>query len=96
MMQTDVKSSQLTSSNTVFAGPARIKGVYINPGASTGSVVFKDGGANGTTVLTLNTPALGANGSSTVYILLPGEGIWCASNVHATLSQVAAVTTFYG
>ena len=49
-VQTDVKAGSLAASGTVFAGRTRVRGLIIEPGASAGSVVLKDGGAGGTTI----------------------------------------------
>jgi len=90
MMQTDVKSAQLTSTNTAYAAPARVKAVTISY-ASGGTVVLKDGGASGITRLSFTAPA--TNG--TEHMLIPGEGIKFDTDVHATLSS-ATIVVFYG
>ena len=99
-MQTDVLASvpltstgQFTNQTPANLGRTRIKAVYIVPSATAGSVVFKDGGASGTTVLTLNTVASAAQPT---YLLLPGEGVLCSTNVHGTVSNVTSTTIFYG
>ena len=89
-MQTDVLSSEKTSSGSVFAGRARVKAITVAY-ASGGTVAIKDGGSSGTTVWSFTAPA--AAGS--VHVLLPGEGILCATNVYATLSS-ATVNVVYG
>jgi len=90
MMQTDVLSAEKTSSGSVFAGRARVKAITIAY-ASGGTVAIKDGGSSGTTVWSFTAPA--AAGS--VHVLLPGEGILCATSVYATLSS-ATVNVMYG
>ena len=99
-MQTDVLASvpltadgQFTNQTPANLGRTRVKAVYIVPSATAGSVVFKDGGASGTTVLTLNTVASAAQPT---YLLLPGEGVLCSTNVHGTVSNVTSTTIFYG
>ena len=99
-MQTDVLASvpltadgQFTNQTPTNLGRTRIKAVYIVPSATAGSVVFKNGGASGTTVLTLNTVASAAQPT---YLLLPGEGVLCSTNVHGTVSNVTSTTIFYG
>jgi hypothetical protein len=53
--------------------------------------VVRDGGAGGTTVLTLNTPAV-----TDIYdLMIPDNGILCATNVHVTVSNVTSVTVLY-
>ena len=99
-MQTDVLASvpltstgQFTNQTPTALGRTRIKAVYIVPSATAGSVVFKDGGASGTTVLTLNTVASAAQPT---YLLLPGEGVLFSTNVHGTVANVTSTTIFYG
>ena len=100
-MQYDVLASQpITSTgqlkdqngNNILR--ARIKGVYGVSGALAGSVVLRDGGADGKILMTLNSPT--AANSGTFWFPLPGEGILAETNVHATLSNVASFMIIYG
>ena len=91
MMQTDVKAVSLALSGSVFGDRTRVKGMVIEPGTGPGSVVLKDGGASGTTVMTINTTALG----EPFNVLIPGEGVLFSTSVYATLTD-AKVTVFYG
>lgn len=90
-MQTDVKAASLAASGSVFAERTRVRGMLIEPGASAGSVVLKDGGSGGTTVMTINTGA----GAASFPVVIPGEGVLFLTNVYATLTN-AKVTVFYG
>ena len=99
MQQTDILASQpITSSGALQnqagnnIGRGRIRAIYIVPGASAGSVVFKDGGASGTTIATINTV-----GSATVqqYIRLPANGLLFQTSLYATLTNVTSVMVFY-
>ena len=92
MMQTDVLSATATADGTLVAGPARIKGILLTTTSSAGAVVLKDGGASGTTKLTLNTPAV----AEMFNALLPGEGIRFTSDVYVDVTNVSSVTVFYG
>jgi hypothetical protein len=102
-MQYDVQASApLTTTGQVTnnAGtPAnlsriRIKGLYVVPGAAAGSVVFRDGGASGDILLTLNTPTVANAGAYN--IIIPGEGILAETNLHGTVTNTASVVVFYG
>jgi hypothetical protein len=92
-MQTDVKSAYRTTTGT-FQNEAgtqnlervRLKGVFLN---GTGTAIFRDGGASGTTRLTLNN-------TGTNSMLIPGEGILFTTDVHVTVTGVSSVTAFYG
>ncbi len=89
-MQTDVKAISLSASGSAAGGRARLRGMVIEPGSSTGSVVMKDGGSSGTTIMTLNTVANG----ETFNVLIPAEGVLFETSIYATLSN-AKVTVFY-
>lgn len=89
-IQFDVKASEKTTSGTVFAGPARVKGLSISY-ASGGTVVIKDGGSSGTTVWSFTAPA--AAGSLSV--LMPSDGIRCGTDVYVALTSATA-TVIYG
>jgi hypothetical protein len=99
-MQTDVLVSppltadgQFTNQTPTALGRTRIKAVYIVPSALAGSIVFKDGGASGTTILTLNTVASAAQPT---YLIFPGEGVLFSTNVYGDVTNIGSVTIFYG
>ena len=87
----DVKSNVATSTNTVVPYPARVRSIYYTANASAGSIVVKDGGSGGTTVISVATPANGYGS-----IVIPGDGVLCSTNVHVTLTNVASATVFFG
>ena len=99
-IQTDVLASvpltatgQFANQATNALGRTRIKSVYIVPSGTAGTVVFKDGGSGGATVLTLNTVA---SATQPTYMLIPGQGVVFATNVHGTVTSIGSVTIFYG
>ena len=99
-MQTDVLVSQVLTADGQFTdqasatiGRARVKAVYIIPSATAGSVVFKNGGASGTTIMTLNTVA---SATQPTYVLFPGEGVLFSTNVYGDVTSIGSVTIFYG
>jgi hypothetical protein len=88
----DVKSTRLAGAGgAIFGGPARVKGVYIVSSGTGGSVVIRDGGVTGTIVATLDTPAA----AGMVYMKLPEDGLRCATDAYAVLTDVTAATFFY-
>ena len=96
---TDVKSTHLTASGAVFAGPSRILGIYYCSEGALGTIVIRDGGASGTVLATFDVPVGGTSaGEPVVYeIDIPGNGIYCATSSYATLTGgVDKVTVFYG
>ena len=100
-MQTDVLVSAVLSSDGQFTNATgtaditrcRVKAVYIVPAAIAGSVVFKDGGTGGTTIMTLNTVA---SATQPTYLLFPGEGVLFNTKVYADVTNIGSVTIFYG
>lgn len=91
MMQTDVKAKSLAVSGTAYAERTRVKGLIITSSATAGGVVLKDGGSSGTTIMTIDTPAVG----SVINVQIPGEGVLFSTDVYAALTN-ATVTVFYG
>lgn len=88
----DVVSAAVTATGTVVASAAgRLRGLYIRTTGTEGTAVFRDGGASGTIILTLNTPA--AEGHMNIDV--PGGGIAFSTDLHATLTNVDGVTAFY-
>jgi len=89
-MQTDIKAVSLAASGTAFNQRTRIRGALIEPGASAGSVVFKDGGSGGTTIMTINTTANG----ETFSMVIPADGIVFQTDAYVALTN-AKITVFY-
>jgi hypothetical protein len=90
-MAYDIQAATVTEAGVAVNKRARVKGLSYVTGGTAGSVVLKDGGSGGTTVLTLNTPA-----TTDVYdLMIPDNGILCATNVHVTVSNVTSVTVLY-
>ena len=93
-MQYDVKAATLTSDDTAVAYRVRVKGLLVSPTpGSAGSVVLKDGGSGGTTLLSINV----ASGATSPFpVVVPGEGILFSTDVYVDVTTVASVTVFYG
>ena len=94
-MQYDVKSTHLNASGSVFGSRARVKGFSICATASAaGTLLLKDGGSSGTTLIEIDIPS--NSNPNSFYVLVPGEGVRCYTNIYATLTGIASVTVFYG
>lgn len=91
-MQTDVKSVTVTADGTAVSYRTRVKSLVITSTATAGSVVLKDGGAGGTALLTLNTPAA----ADFHNVLIPGQGVLFERDVYVDVTDVSSVTVFYG
>ena len=94
-MQGDVKSTHLNASGSVFAGRTRVKGFSICATASTaGTLLLKDGGSGGTTLIEIDIPS--NSNPNSFYVAIPQEGVLFQTSVYATLTNIASVTVFYG
>ena len=97
MQQTDVKSAHLSAAGSYYAGRTRLKGVVVNPKASTAATFeIRDGSASGNVLYTMDIASLGT--PNTFYVLVPGEGILASTGLYLTLSvgSVTGITIFYG
>lgn len=94
-MQYDVKSTHLNASGSIYGARARIKGFSICATASSaGTLQLKDGGSSGTVMVEIDIPS--NSNPNSFYVLVPGEGVLCSTNIYATLTNIASVTVFYG
>jgi hypothetical protein len=94
-MQYDVNSKHLNASGSVYAARTRVKGFSICATASSaGTLLLKDGGSSGTTLIEIDIPS--NSNPNSFYLLIPGEGVLFSTNVYATLTNIASVTVFYG
>lgn len=91
-MDTDVKAVSRTSTGAADIGPARIRAVYFVSTAVGGKVEIRDGGAGGTLIVDLTTPAV----IGTTHLLLPANGVRSFADPYVTLTNVTAVTIFMG
>ena len=95
----DVKATHLTASGDVFAGPARVLGIYYCSEGALGTIEIRDGGLTSTVVATFDVQiGSGTAGEPVVYqIEVPGNGIYCRTSAYAKLTGgVDKVTVFYG
>ena len=100
-MQTNVLASQARTDDGVLnnyagdpIGRTRVKGIYIVPSGTAGSVVFKDGSTSGgTTKMTINTVA---SATQPTYLLLPAEGVLFDNGIYVDVTSIGSVMVFYG
>jgi hypothetical protein len=91
--QTDVKAAtQTAGTGTPINHRARVKSIHYRSTGTGGTITLKDGGSGGSTELLVNTPAA-VSGTD---VCIPGEGILFRTDVYCALSNVDAVTIFYG
>lgn len=77
------------SLDVVYAGRARIRGVYLIHTGTAGTIPFRNGGAAGTALLTIPTPA---SANSTRDVVIPDEGIMFENGAYITYT--AGTTVF--
>lgn len=84
-------AASATSTATLVASGCTLLSIHWVGGASAGTIVLKDGGGSGTTKVTVNTPASAASSG-----LIPlADGISFGTDVHATITNAAAVLVVY-
>ena len=95
MMQGDVRSTHRNTSGTVYSQRTRVKGFSICATASqAGTLLLKDGGSSGTTLIEIDIPA--NSNPNSFYVAIPQQGVLFTTDVYATLTNIASVTVFYG
>jgi hypothetical protein len=77
------------SLDVVYAGRARVRGVYLIHTSTAGTLPFRNGGATGTAMLTVPTPA---SANSTRDVVIPDEGIMFENGAYITYT--AGTTVF--
>lgn len=89
---TNVFSAHADATGVIYDGATNLAGYQVAPGGTAGEIVFRDGGASGTTLMivhiTTNTVVMST--------LIPGNGIRFTTNIHVTLPANAAITIFCG
>jgi len=88
-----VLSAHASASAQLVTTPCRLRGVHAVPGATAGTLQFRNGGASGTILLTIDTVASAT--SAAVYIALPGAGINFGTDLYCTVTNTAFVTALY-
>ena len=90
-MQTDIQVAQVDATGTAYGARTRVRGLLVSPGASAGSVVLKDGGSGGTSMMSIPTAANGEPFS----VVIPADGVLFESNVYVAVTNATALV-FYG
>ncbi|MDA1043834.1 MAG: hypothetical protein O3C57_01280 [Verrucomicrobia bacterium] len=91
-MDEQIRAYQAAASATLYTGAGRLRGVYAVAAGTAGTLIFKDGGSGGTTILTINTPAaVGAH-----YHDIPGNGIAFGTDLYVAVTTATAVTAYCG
>lgn len=91
-MYSDVRATRLTASGSVFAGPARVKKIHYLAGAAAGTITVRDGGASGTVLAVIDTPA---DAAVALDVGIPENGLRCETSAYVAFDNAVAVTVFY-
>ena len=92
-MQYDVKNVHANASGSLVTGRVRVKGMIItSTGAGAGTVLLKDGGSGGTTKIEVDVPSTAAFHN----VVVPGEGVLCATSLIVTCGANVTAVAFYG
>ena len=92
-MQTDVSAITVSSSDTAVSYRTRVRGLVVAPGSANGTIILKDGGATGTTLISLTTVANG----EPFNILIPANGVLFETDVYVALTGTGtSAVVFYG
>ena len=97
MMQTDVKSAHLSAAGSYYGNRTRLRGMVVNPKASTAATFeIRNGSSTADVLYAMDIASLGT--PNTFYISIPGEGIVASAGLYLTLStgSVTGITVFYG
>ena len=86
-----IKSAEVVATGTLVADACRLVGIFVESGATGGTLILRDGGGGGTTLVEIPTPAV----AGMEYIPVPEPGIDFDTDIHATLTNVAGVMVFY-
>lgn len=90
-MSCPVHAVTVTSTGEAYGGRARMKTVNYIANGTAGSIVVRDGGASGTVVLNLATPAV----ADAYDLYIPDDGILCSTSIYVTLTNVTSATIIY-
>ena len=90
MMQTDVKGATCpaNATTTVFNSRTRLKGLAINAGTAAATVAVRDGA---TTLFTFTATTTGP-----MNVIVPGEGVLCATSLIIVCAAGVSAVVFYG
>lgn len=89
----DVSAKRVTATGDAVNGRTRVQGVYYTCAATGSSITLRSGGAGGTALLVLTTPAA----AGAYDLIIPDNGILFENGVHVTLADanVTSVTVLF-
>lgn len=92
----ELQTSRVTASGSISSSGCRVHAIWVMGGATNGTVILKNGGSSGTTVVTIDVPGITTSGTTHgSFIPIPGDGLWFTTDCYATLTTAAACTVFF-
>jgi hypothetical protein len=85
----DVQAKTLTATDDAVNGRTRVQGVYYTCGATASMVTLRTGGAAGTVILELRTPAA----AGAYDLIIPDGGVLFTNGVHVTFADANVLST---
>lgn len=82
---------KVTSTGTLVSGACTLLGIHWGSSATAGRLTLRDDGATGTILVDITTPAVKEGD----VMMFPEPGIKFDTDIHATLTDVDAVTAVY-
>lgn len=92
----DIIATTVTSDGVAVNHPTRLKSVYYIRTSSAGSLVLKNGGSGGSTLLTLTVPATEAGEDESNTLSIPSDGLKFSDNIYVDVTNISSVTLFHG
>jgi len=86
----DVKVATATGDATIVNHPARLRQIYVLTSTGSPKIVFKNGGASGTTLWTQDLKA-----SSESNINVPDQGIYFGTDIYVDVTAISYLTVFH-
>lgn len=90
-VQARAQAADVQATGTLVATPCVVHAIHFVATGTGGSIVLRDDGAGGTTVITIDTPAAAGSG----FLPIPANGLEFGTDCHATLADVDGVTIIY-
>lgn len=83
-------TARMASTGSVKGTKGTVWAVHVEPSGTAGTIVIKDGGASGTTMLSLATPA----SATSRYSLAFSRGLACDTSIYVEVSNAVAVVHY--
>ena len=92
----DITATTVTADGVAVNNPTRLKSVYYIRTSTAGSLVLKNGGSGGSTLLTLTVPATEAGEDESNTLSIPSDGLKFSDNIYVDVTNISSVTLFHG